>query len=111
MANLLDNAVKYSEPGSVVRIDAESRNGESVIMVSDHGCGIGHEHLPRVFERFYRSTKAQPKLGARHDLAIVDAGAAPIAGKSRSSANSAKGARSRSFYPSSTCMPPLVGPR
>jgi two-component system phosphate regulon sensor histidine kinase PhoR len=73
VANLLDNAVKYSEPGSVVRVDAERRNGEAVIVVSDQGCGIGNEHLSRVFERFYRVDKARSrKLGGTGlGLAIV----------------------------------------
>ena len=73
IANLLDNALKYSEPDSIVWIEAERRNGEVVIVVSDEGCGIGHEHLPRVFERFYRVDKARSrKLGGTGlGLAIV----------------------------------------
>jgi two-component system phosphate regulon sensor histidine kinase PhoR len=73
VANLLDNAVKYSEPDSIVHVDAERHNGEAVIVVSDHGCGIGNVHLPRVFERFYRVDKARSrKLGGTGlGLAIV----------------------------------------
>jgi two-component system phosphate regulon sensor histidine kinase PhoR len=62
--NLIDNAIKYSEPGRAVAVDAEERSGEVIIRVRDEGCGIEPEHLARVFERFYRVDKARSrKLG------------------------------------------------
>jgi two-component system phosphate regulon sensor histidine kinase PhoR len=62
--NLLDNAIKYSGPGREVRITAELAGDELVIRVSDEGAGIEAEHLPRLFERFYRVDKARSrKLG------------------------------------------------
>jgi len=71
--NLVDNAIKYSEPGSTVRINAIEREHEVVIAVSDDGCGIEKDHLPRLFERFYRVDKARSrKLGGTGlGLAIV----------------------------------------
>ena len=64
VTNLLDNALKYSEPGSEVLITAVENNAEVTIAVSDHGCGIDDEHLPRLFERFYRVDKApEPQIG------------------------------------------------
>ena len=73
IVNLLDNAIKYSEPASAVRIAAEQVNGEMTIAVSDRGCGVEQEHLPRLFERFYRVDKARSrKLGGTGlGLAIV----------------------------------------
>ena len=73
VTNLLDNALKYSEPGSEVLITAVENNAEVTIAVSDHGCGIDDEHLPRLFERFYRVDKARSrKLGGTGlGLAIV----------------------------------------
>lgn len=70
--NLVDNALKYSEPGKAVRLSA-AREGEAVIRVGDEGCGIAAEHLPRLFERFYRVDKARSrKLGGTGlGLAIV----------------------------------------
>lgn len=59
MVNLVDNAIKYSNPGSTVKIelhDNEPLNFAKVV-VSDNGIGIGDEHLPRLFERFYRVDK------------------------------------------------------
>jgi two-component system phosphate regulon sensor histidine kinase PhoR len=64
VVNLLDNAIKYSDPGSPVSIVAEQTPGEVTIAVSDQGCGVEPEHLPRLFERFYRVDKARSrKLG------------------------------------------------
>ncbi|MFM8803954.1 MAG: ATP-binding protein, partial [Planctomycetia bacterium] len=69
LINLVDNAIKYSDPGRTVWITAavESRSSadEAVLIgVRDEGCGIEAEHLPRLFERFYRVDKARSrKLG------------------------------------------------
>jgi two-component system, OmpR family, phosphate regulon sensor histidine kinase PhoR len=64
IVNLLDNAIKYSDPGSAVWIVAQQSRSEVTISVSDHGCGVEQEHLPRLFERFYRVDKARSrKLG------------------------------------------------
>jgi signal transduction histidine kinase len=52
--HVLDNAQKFSPPGSPIRVDAESDDRESVISVRDRGIGIAEEHAPYVFERFYR---------------------------------------------------------
>lgn len=71
--NLIDNAIKFSEPGSNVALWG-AKNGENVIIgVRDQGCGIAAEHLPRIFERFYRADKARSrKLGGTGlGLAIV----------------------------------------
>ena len=64
LVNLIDNAIKYSEPQSSVEIESFRENGNILISVKDHGCGISEKHLPRVFERFYRVDKARSrKLG------------------------------------------------
>jgi two-component system phosphate regulon sensor histidine kinase PhoR len=62
--NLVDNAIKYSEPGGTVQLSASRENAELAICVVDDGVGIEPEHLPRLFERFYRVDKARSrKLG------------------------------------------------
>ena len=73
MVNLLDNAIKYSEPQREVRVVAAASGNEVTISVIDHGCGIAEEHLPRIFERFYRVDNARSrKLGGTGlGLAIV----------------------------------------
>ena len=71
--NLLENAIKYSEPGREVQVLGSQSDREVTITVADHGCGISAEHLPRIFERFYRVDKARSrKLGGTGlGLAIV----------------------------------------
>ncbi|MCI0362982.1 MAG: ATP-binding protein [Phycisphaerales bacterium] len=75
VGNLLSNAIKYSPPGSAITISAkEVEGGQSVeISVSDQGPGIAAEHLPRIFERFYRVDRARSRQlgGTGLGLAIV----------------------------------------
>jgi two-component system phosphate regulon sensor histidine kinase PhoR len=59
--NLLDNAVKYTPVGGRVVISARTLNGEIEVCVADNGVGIAAEHLPHVFERFYRVDKARSR--------------------------------------------------
>jgi two-component system phosphate regulon sensor histidine kinase PhoR len=67
--NLVDNAVKYSDSGDTIWVSAveevAAADGPAVrIVVRDEGCGIAAEHLPRLFERFYRVDMARSrKLG------------------------------------------------
>lgn len=73
VTNLLINAIKYSSEKSEVLVTAQEDQQEVIISVTDSGCGIAREHLPRIFERFYRSDKARSrKLGGTGlGLAIV----------------------------------------
>lgn len=73
IVNLLDNAIKYSEPGSVVTVVAWQEDSQVLIKVQDRGLGIGAEHLPRLFERFYRVDAARSRAdgGTGLGLAIV----------------------------------------
>jgi two-component system, OmpR family, phosphate regulon sensor histidine kinase PhoR len=59
--NLVDNAIKYSPAGAAVCVEAEREASDVVIRVRDQGCGIGPQHLPRLFERFYRVDKARSR--------------------------------------------------
>jgi two-component system phosphate regulon sensor histidine kinase PhoR len=54
LGNLIDNALKYCPEGAAIRIAAVPENGRVRLSVSDTGPGISPEHLPRLFERFYR---------------------------------------------------------
>jgi len=73
VVNLVDNAIKYSPPDTVVRVVAGREQDRIAIRVIDQGCGIEAHHLPRLFERFYRVDKARSrKLGGTGlGLAIV----------------------------------------
>jgi len=62
--NLIDNAIKYSDENTKVTIVTQKREKSITIDVTDEGPGITAEHLPRLFERFYRIDKARSrKLG------------------------------------------------
>jgi two-component system, OmpR family, sensor histidine kinase MprB len=67
IANLLDNAAKWSPPGGAV--DVSVTNGS--VVVRDHGPGIAEEDLPFVFDRFYRAASARGMPGSGLGLAIV----------------------------------------
>ncbi len=73
VVNLLDNAVKYSNNNSKVAVNAYGTENDAVIEVIDEGRGIEKEHLPRLFERFYRVDKARSRQqgGTGLGLAIV----------------------------------------
>lgn len=70
--NLLDNAVKFSPPGSAVRVRLYPiGDGSAVVEVADAGPGIAPADLPKVFDRFYRSSEARTLPGSGLGLAIV----------------------------------------
>jgi two-component system phosphate regulon sensor histidine kinase PhoR len=73
LVNLVDNAVKYSEPGLPIVVSGRCRENELEICVSDRGCGIEKEHLDRLFERFYRADRVRSRNlgGTGLGLAIV----------------------------------------
>ncbi len=61
MLNLIENAIKYSRDGGVVRVSGElqSETEQILIQVRDQGIGISPEHIDRLFERFYRVEKSR----------------------------------------------------
>ncbi len=70
---LLDNAVKYSDPGAAVQVRLQPLPGKAQIKVSDNGPGIPAEAMPHIFDRFYRVDKARSREmgGAGLGLAIA----------------------------------------
>ena len=73
LTNLVDNAIKYTPAGGSVRVDARGGSGVVTLEVKDTGPGISPEHLPRLFERFYRVDAARSRElgGTGLGLAIV----------------------------------------
>src|SRR5699024_10246334 len=71
--NLLTNAINYTSADGEVSLMAEDEADEIIVHIVDSGIGIGHEHLPRIFERFYRVDKARSRHtgGTGLGLAIV----------------------------------------
>jgi two-component system, OmpR family, phosphate regulon sensor histidine kinase PhoR len=73
LINLIDNAIKYNIENGKVVISAYRSEGRLTIIVKDSGIGISKEHLPRIFERFYRVDKGRSKSmgGTGLGLSIV----------------------------------------
>ena len=73
IGNLVDNAVKYSDKKSGITVGAELEGTDLLIYVKDSGYGISDEHIPRLFERFYRIDKGRSREegGTGLGLAIV----------------------------------------
>lgn len=68
--NIIDNALKYTQEKGVINIGIKEENGHIEITVSDNGCGIPNEHLPKVKERFYKANTTQKGSGI--GLAVVN---------------------------------------
>lgn len=81
---LIENAIQYNREGGSVTVSLETNAQKTAIIVSDTGIGIENEHLPRIFERFYRMDKARSRrsegtgLGLAIAKQIVDAHRARI---------------------------------
>ena len=71
LANLVGNAIKYSAGGEAVELDIDARDGEVLIRVQDRGIGIPAEHLPQLFEPFYRARNVGAVGGTGLGMAVV----------------------------------------
>jgi two-component system phosphate regulon sensor histidine kinase PhoR len=73
LTNLLDNSLRYTSRGGRIACRSRLEDGGVAISVTDNGSGIGHEHLERIFERFYRAdpSRSREEGGTGLGLAIV----------------------------------------
>ncbi|QIH10654.1 MULTISPECIES: heavy metal sensor histidine kinase [unclassified Pseudomonas] len=71
LINLLSNAVQHTAAGEVIRVRIEVQEQQVAIAVSNPGQGIASEHLPRLFERFYRVDASRSNSGANHGLGLA----------------------------------------
>ena len=97
--NLIDNAIKYTESGGI-RLNAESAPGKNIsIIISDTGGGISQNHLPHIFERFYRVEGSRTTQGFGLGLAIVQEIIIAHAGKIEVSSKPGEGTVFRLRFP------------
>ncbi len=73
VANLVDNAIKFTPEGGKVNIELLRRDGETVVRVTDTGCGISEQERDAVLRRFYRSDKIRNAPGVGLGLSLVAA--------------------------------------
>lgn len=71
VSNLVDNAVHYTPGGGRIAISIATNEETAEISVEDNGCGIGEEHVSRVFDRFYRVDRSRSSGGSGLGLALV----------------------------------------
>lgn len=73
LINLIENAIKYNQPGGTVHVSVYGTEKNAYLLVSDTGIGIAEENIPRLFERFYRVDKGRSRSmgGTGLGLAIV----------------------------------------
>jgi two-component system, OmpR family, phosphate regulon sensor histidine kinase PhoR len=69
--NLLDNAAKFSPPGTAIDVEVAVTESEVVLSVRDRGPGISPEHWSRVFERFYKVDRARPREAGGFGLGLA----------------------------------------
>jgi two-component system phosphate regulon sensor histidine kinase PhoR len=69
--NLIDNAIKYGGSGGRIEVGARDRENGVEFHVRDFGAGIASEHLPRLFERFYRVDKARSRESGGTGLGLA----------------------------------------
>lgn len=69
--NLVDNAVRFTPPGGTVVVAATRRDDRVAVDVRDSGVGIGPEHLPRLFERFYRADASRSREGGGTGIGLA----------------------------------------
>ena len=95
LENLAENALKYTPAGGHVSVSAHAEDGAVVFDVADDGPGIGAEHLPRIFERFYRVDKARSRElgGTGLGLSIVKHLAESLGGVVTVSSEPGRGSR------------------
>ena len=108
LTNLLDNAIKYSDPPIKVRVHAsKGSDGKVVVEISDDGIGIEERDLRRVFQRFYRvpDKVVRARRGTGLGLYVVSAMVKSLGGKVEASSEGiGKGTKMRLTLPASSVL-------
>ncbi|CAN7475867.1 heavy metal sensor histidine kinase [Pseudorhodoferax sp. LjRoot39] len=71
LSNLLGNATRHATPGSTVRLAIARQDGRTEITVENAGAAIAPEHLPRLFDRFFRADPARSQADQHHGLGLA----------------------------------------
>jgi heavy metal sensor kinase len=110
-ANLIDNAIKFTQAGAI-QVSAVRRSPrEVVVTIADTGVGIAEEHLPRVFDRFYRADPARAWPGTGLGLAIALEIARAHGGSLRASSEIGRGSSFEVVLPTDGGKTRVTGPQ
>ncbi len=104
LANLIDNALKYTNVGGTVTIDAEQTNDVVTISVTDTGIGIGPEDLPRIWDRLYRADGSRAEAGLGLGLSLVRAIAVAHGGRVIATSEPGRGSTFRLTLPAAPAL-------
>ncbi len=101
LTNLLDNALRHTPPGGRITVALEPAPGGVTVSVADTGSGIAPEHLPRIFERFYRADpgRSREEGGTGLGLAIVKHLVEAHGGRVEAQSSLGRGTTIRMFFP------------
>jgi two-component system heavy metal sensor histidine kinase CusS len=99
VGNLLDNALRFTPAHGSIHIVLSQHNTDFQVAVSDNGCGIAAEHLPRVFDRFYRAEPSRGSDGAGLGLALVKSIAKLHGGSAIIESNLGRGTTVKLIFP------------
>ncbi len=101
LTNLLDNALRHTPPGGRITVSLEPAPGGVTVSVADTGSGIAPEHLPRIFERFYRADpgRSREEGGTGLGLAIVKHLVEAHGGRVEAHSSLGRGTTIRMFFP------------
>jgi two-component system phosphate regulon sensor histidine kinase PhoR len=98
--NLATNAIRYAGVGAVCTLSVgQTPDGGAELVVADNGAGVATQHLPRLFERFYRADRARTSRGTGLGLAIVKHVVVSAGGNVSASGAPGKGLTVRCTFP------------
>lgn len=106
VTNLLSNAIKYTPAGGWVRVTTEQASGSVRLVVEDSGVGIPKDHLPHIFDRFYRVPDPNPEKGLGLGLSFVAAIVKAHGGEIRVESEIGKGSRFEVLLPAGVVRAP-----
>jgi signal transduction histidine kinase len=103
LGNLYDNAIRFTPPGGTITCLSRVEDGGVTIAVTDTGAGIGSDHLPRIFERYYRVDAARSREagGTGLGLSIVKHLVEAHGGRASAESELGHGTTIRCWFPSS----------
>lgn len=99
VSNLLENALRFTSDGGEIVISVTTSPAESEVAVSDTGSGISAQHLPRIFDRFYRADSSRSSEGTGLGLALVKSIAELHGGSARAMSEEGRGTRVTLCFP------------